>query len=259
LRNNKYGHLYWQEKHWLTHRLSYLAFIAPIPSYTFICHHCDIPACLEPSHLYSGDAHSNALDRVSRDRYHPIQKLTSKEAEEIKLLLIEARLSCNEIAKRYGVDCSAIKHILSLKSWSWLRPDLNKQLLQRQSLSGPGEQHPFAKATNEQVLEIKRLRLEGLGLGEIAEIVGLSSSIVEGVCSGATWNHIGPTMVSTHLHYAEMNSYDAAVEELMNEGLSKAEISRKLGIHSAQVSKVCRRLLARRLAALNPRPSIRRI
>jgi len=32
----------------------------------FACHHCDIPACFNPDHLYNGNAKSNAEDRFLR-------------------------------------------------------------------------------------------------------------------------------------------------------------------------------------------------
>jgi hypothetical protein len=39
-----------------------------IPRGAFVCHHCDNPRCVKPSHLYAGDALTNAQDRSRRGR-----------------------------------------------------------------------------------------------------------------------------------------------------------------------------------------------
>ena len=39
-----------------------------IPEKAMICHHCDVPSCVRPSHLYVGDATSNERDKIARGR-----------------------------------------------------------------------------------------------------------------------------------------------------------------------------------------------
>lgn len=51
------------------HRLSYEMFNGAIPDGAIICHTCDTPACVNPRHLYAGDAASNARDKVERGRW----------------------------------------------------------------------------------------------------------------------------------------------------------------------------------------------
>src|SRR5712671_18401 len=52
------------------HRLSWAAFISPIPDGMFVCHHCDNPPCINPSHLFLGDHEANAADMVQKGRTH---------------------------------------------------------------------------------------------------------------------------------------------------------------------------------------------
>lgn len=63
----------------------------PVPAGAFVCHHCDSPPCCNPSHLYVGDAATNAADRVRRGRAHDRQgpdhagaKLTAEQVREIR-------------------------------------------------------------------------------------------------------------------------------------------------------------------------------
>lgn len=40
----------------------------PVPKGMFACHHCDVPACINPDHLYVGTRQQNINDMVARGR-----------------------------------------------------------------------------------------------------------------------------------------------------------------------------------------------
>lgn len=72
-RKRRYGRfetsLRGKKKRWGAHRVSfYLAngYMPKLPN--MVCHHCDNPPCVRPSHLYAGTAKTNAQDMVSRGR-----------------------------------------------------------------------------------------------------------------------------------------------------------------------------------------------
>ncbi len=60
LASGKFGH---------AHRVSWEMAngIAP-PAGMSVCHHCDVPACVRPSHLFLGTAKDNAQDMVAKGR-----------------------------------------------------------------------------------------------------------------------------------------------------------------------------------------------
>jgi hypothetical protein len=64
-----YGHLRYKGKTEAAHRVSWLLHIGPIPKGLFVCHHCDVPACVNPSHLFLGDARANNLDCIAKGRW----------------------------------------------------------------------------------------------------------------------------------------------------------------------------------------------
>jgi hypothetical protein len=97
----------------------------------FVCHKCDNPNCVNPSHLWLGTAKDNARDmwhkhranitaavaHVPRGEQHPHAKLTNEIVRAIRATHAEGRISKRALARFYGVGHTTVNNVLSGASW----------------------------------------------------------------------------------------------------------------------------------------------
>lgn len=63
-----YGKFSINRKELGAHRASWQLMRGPIPSGELVLHHCDVPRCVNPEHLYLGSQADNMRDRLTRGR-----------------------------------------------------------------------------------------------------------------------------------------------------------------------------------------------
>jgi len=118
-----YGHFRVGGRIVRTHRASYAALIAPIPEGQDVCHRCDNPPCVRPSHLFAGTPADNAADRGRKGRHNPSvgenngnSKLTTAKVLEIRRLAAEG-VTQRAIARQFEVDQALVAQIIHWKLW----------------------------------------------------------------------------------------------------------------------------------------------
>lgn len=88
----------------------------------FVCHHCDNPGCVNPLHLFEGDAAANNADKTKKDRVpfgdgHWRSKLSDGDVLEIRQ---RTRTGENHtaIGALFGVAASVVSEIGAGAAWS---------------------------------------------------------------------------------------------------------------------------------------------
>ena len=97
------------------HRFSYMIHYGNIGDGILVCHSCDNPKCVRPSHLFLGSSSDNTQDMIMKGRNDPNRKISIEQAQEIK----RSKKSNRELAEKYGVCVKTISGIRNGKSWHW--------------------------------------------------------------------------------------------------------------------------------------------
>lgn len=110
--------LFWLEgKQWNASRVSYLLSYGELKMDSFVCHHCDQMLCVNPAHLYVGDAQSNQDDIRARGRSGKRVKLDWAQVNEIRSLYNPGVFGQKKVARYTGIKLSTVRAVLSGKVW----------------------------------------------------------------------------------------------------------------------------------------------
>lgn len=129
--STRYGEFYYLGKKEGAHRVAWMLTYGAIPPDADVCHHCDNPSCVNPTHLFVGTRLDNAADAVSKGRIRrgsasPQARLTESEVREIRRRYKAESVYQHELAAEYGVSRGTIASITQRKSWGWL-DDLDEE------------------------------------------------------------------------------------------------------------------------------------
>jgi len=121
-RGNGYGQILVDGKKVQAHRYSYELYYGTIPTGMLICHHCDVPLCVNPDHLFLGTSRDNAIDRTNKGKSQYGErnynaKFTSDDIVYIRKLWNTGLNNSCQIARMYNVVSSTIWSIVNNKTW----------------------------------------------------------------------------------------------------------------------------------------------
>jgi HNH endonuclease len=100
-----YGRLILQNRQRKAHHVSWIVHCGKIPKGMHICHKCDVPACVNPQHLFLGTHADNMKDRARKGRYPA--KLDAAAVYAIR----NDRRKLREISADHGVSIGTISRV----------------------------------------------------------------------------------------------------------------------------------------------------
>ncbi|MEY9867273.1 group I intron endonuclease [Peribacillus sp. B2I2] len=178
------------------------------------------------------------VPRKTAGEKHPLAKLTESNVKQIKQMLMRGKPK-REIAKEFGVTRNVITFIQQGQTWVNVEVEGFKPF----SIDVLGENNVNAKLTKNQVIEIKRLFIQGEKTDkEISKLYGVSLSTINRIHLGKLWNHveldgfvpkIPKKLKLTHQEFRE-------IMKLLDEGESYRKIASKYSTCVKTVSKIAK-------------------
>ena len=121
-----YGIIGINGKNHLAHRYSYKLHIGKIPIGMSILHHCDVPACVNPAHIFIGTQADNMADMAQKGRANGGPP-SGEGNDNVKLTETKVRaifndrengMSFRSIGKKYSISHTQAWRILNGESWA---------------------------------------------------------------------------------------------------------------------------------------------
>lgn len=129
-----YGIISHQRKTWRVPRLVWTLRFGPIPAGKLICHTCDHPWCVRPSHLFLGTAIENNADKQAKNRQAKGErcnhKLTAEQVLQLRAMYQPRKMPMRILAQRFDISPTMVHLILTRKFWSHL-PQASTDILPR--------------------------------------------------------------------------------------------------------------------------------
>lgn len=177
-----YGRFKIRGKDFRAHRIVYFLATGDDPHGLLVCHTCDVPGCVNPTHLFVGTDLDNRRDCMAKGRAANLKgeaHSCAKFKEEDILAMRELRAdgeAYSALAMRYGTTPNVVYHICVGQSWK--------------CVGGPIAEVGI-RLSVEDVLEMRHARANGRSCAEIAGWHGKSAGYIKDVCSGRYWKAVG--------------------------------------------------------------------
>jgi hypothetical protein len=102
-------------------RAAYELAYGPVPESCVVCHRCDNPLCVNPSHLFIGTQADNLADMTAKGRRAIAKKLPHTKLDHEKASAIRSAADAGErhasIAERFGVSRYNVSLIVRRLRW----------------------------------------------------------------------------------------------------------------------------------------------
>ena len=190
-------------------RASWLIHKGPIESGSIqVCHACDNRKCCNPDHLFLGTHQANTDDCIAKKRHshgvkRPQAKLTDEIVSQILWLNKHYGWGYVRLAQQYDYSKTGCQLIIAGNSWKHVsREEFSQEVRDAarvvfESYVAPSHVHPSygknnaaSKLTEDDVVQMRRLRAEGQTVADIARQFNITVPTAHNAVTLRTWSQV---------------------------------------------------------------------
>lgn len=162
------------------------------PANVLVCHHCDTPRCVRPSHLFFGDHLANMADMRAKRRTPGIRpwsgggrngnaRLVDEQVVEMRHSYAAGGVTQSELAERFGVAAGTVRNAVRGESWA----DNEGPVTRRRVGAPPARRQTALDASD--ILAIRERYAGGETRTALAAEFEVSDGTVGFIVRGQTW------------------------------------------------------------------------
>lgn len=166
--------------------------------------------------------------------------LDLEKVQEIVNLILNEKLTYQDIAGKFGVNEKTIRAIADRRYWSEVSG--MKEGYTRKKLICKGEDQGSALLTTEQVVEIKKELVKGTKVKVLADRYNIKTGIIGAIKAGRNWSHVkvdGEEKIEMSNCSNKLDIEKAReIRRLSVEGLGGLELAKKFNLSRTTVHKI---------------------
>lgn len=171
------------------HRLGWELFYGPIADGFEVCHRCDTPQCVNPTHLFLGTHADNQADMRNKGRSPAGQRHGNAKITEFDVVAIRnSRETLAVLSERYGLSPQTVSEIKNRKIWQHVPGSRIDD--PRDNQFRRGSSHGRAKLKEADIPVIRYRRDCGEPIAEIASDYGVTDTMISNICNRKSWAHV---------------------------------------------------------------------
>lgn len=105
------------------HRFSYTLHYGTEVAGMCVCHHCDTPSCVRPTHLFIGTDKDNSDDKFSKGRFKPLKGESNGMAKTTESQVLQMRsdyadgMKIRFIVDKYALPKDVVEQAVYRRTW----------------------------------------------------------------------------------------------------------------------------------------------